>query len=62
MSSSVVHDPRVHDSRLVADGPYRYLRNPLYLGDVLVAFGIGAGGQPQRFLLMLLAFPFFSTG
>jgi protein-S-isoprenylcysteine O-methyltransferase Ste14 len=39
MSSSVVHDPRVHDSRLVADGPYRYLRNPLYLGMILIAFG-----------------------
>lgn len=49
MSSSVVHDPRVHDSRLVADGPYRYLRNPLYLGVILIAWRNRPGGQPRRF-------------
>jgi protein-S-isoprenylcysteine O-methyltransferase Ste14 len=59
MSSSVVHDPRVHDSRLVADGPYRYLRNPLYLGVVLVAFGFALAASRWGFVLLMLAIPFF---
>src|ERR1039458_6078090 len=26
---------------LVADGPYRYVRNPLYFGNILLAIGFG---------------------
>lgn len=32
---------RVQTSRLVADGPYRYVRNPLYFGNILLAIGFG---------------------
>ncbi len=32
---------RVQTARLVADGPYRYVRNPLYLGNILLAIGFG---------------------
>jgi protein-S-isoprenylcysteine O-methyltransferase Ste14 len=32
----------VHTSRLVADGPYRYVRNPLYFGNILLAIGFGS--------------------
>ena len=41
LRGDIVHDMALHSHRLVADGPYRYLRNPLYLGTILMAAGIG---------------------
>ena len=40
LRADVVFDTKVHSDRLVADGPYRHLRNPLYLGNLIVAAGI----------------------
>jgi protein-S-isoprenylcysteine O-methyltransferase Ste14 len=37
LHSSVVHDSELHTERLMADGPYRYVRNPLHLGLILLA-------------------------
>ncbi len=37
----VVHDSRVRAETLVADGPFRYTRNPLYFGSLLAVFGAG---------------------
>jgi protein-S-isoprenylcysteine O-methyltransferase Ste14 len=59
MRSSVVHDARVRDSRLVADGPYRHLRNPLYLGIILLAFGVGFAASRSGFVVLVLAITFF---
>lgn len=41
LNAAVMVDGQVHTSRLLADGPYRYVRNPLYLGNVLLALGVG---------------------
>jgi protein-S-isoprenylcysteine O-methyltransferase Ste14 len=37
----VVVSMRLQTSRLVADGPYRFVRNPLYLGNIMIAFAMG---------------------
>lgn len=35
LGSEVVHDRNLHSESVVAGGPYRYVRNPLYLGTGL---------------------------
>jgi protein-S-isoprenylcysteine O-methyltransferase Ste14 len=39
LKASVMGDWKLHTDRLVADGPYRYVRNPLYFGNILMALG-----------------------
>jgi protein-S-isoprenylcysteine O-methyltransferase Ste14 len=41
LRTDVVHDTKLHTETLVADGPYRYVRNPLYLGTFLLSIGLG---------------------
>jgi len=65
LHSEIVHDTVVHTNALVADGPFRHVRNPLYLGVLLLMLGmsllasrLGAlvlvlGGVP--FILRLIA-------
>jgi hypothetical protein len=40
LQTEVVHDARLRTEKLVADGPYRHLRNPLYFGNMLLAAGV----------------------
>jgi len=41
LRTEVVHDSSQHSEALVADGPFRYVRNPLYLANLPVAAGFG---------------------
>jgi protein-S-isoprenylcysteine O-methyltransferase Ste14 len=41
LHSNVVHDAKLHSGVLVADGPFRYVRNPLYFGGIVSSFGVG---------------------
>ena len=41
LRAEVVSDSNVRTERLVADGPFRYTRNPLYLGLLIGVFGAG---------------------
>jgi protein-S-isoprenylcysteine O-methyltransferase Ste14 len=54
LNSEVMVDMRLHTSRLVADGPYRYLRNPLYFGNILLAIGFGLMASPTGFFILVL--------
>jgi protein-S-isoprenylcysteine O-methyltransferase Ste14 len=40
LSTSVVKAPSLHGTTVVADGPYRHVRNPLYLGTWLHTFAL----------------------
>lgn len=58
--ASSYHAPGVvmkHDvvtDRLTIAGPYRYVRNPLYVGNVTLSLGIGLLGPPVATLLIFL--------
>jgi len=54
LNPEVMMDPHVQSSRLVADGPYRYVRNPLYFGNILLAVGFGLMASQVGFLILLL--------
>ena len=42
LQASVVYAAEVKSASLVADGPYRYVRNPLYFANVLMIIAMGA--------------------
>lgn len=51
----IVHDTGQHSHALVADGPYRYTRNPLYFAALPMAIGIGLMASRAGFLFMVIA-------
>jgi len=55
LRTEVVHDTAQHSEALVADGPFRYVRNPLYLGNLPMAAGIGVLASRSGFIFLLLA-------
>jgi len=55
LRTEVVHDTAQHSEALVADGPFRYTRNPLYLGNLPMAAGIGVLASVSGFIFLLLA-------
>jgi protein-S-isoprenylcysteine O-methyltransferase Ste14 len=63
-ASAYLQSERVHDSNLrtegvVADGPYRHLRNPLYLGNLLLAVGMGLLMSRLGFAVVVLGHAIF---
>jgi protein-S-isoprenylcysteine O-methyltransferase Ste14 len=59
LQSNTVQDPAMHLDAIVADGPYRHLRNPLYLGAILLAFGLALLTPWPGFLVVTIGFTIF---
>ena len=55
LRTSIVHDTSQHSEAVVADGPFRYTRNPLYLASLLMAIGIGMLASRTGFAFLVLA-------
>ena len=55
LRADVVHDTAQHSEALVADGPFRFTRNPLYLANLPMAAGIGVLASRAGFIFLVLA-------
>lgn len=54
LRTDVVQDPNLRAETVLADGPYRYVRNPLYLGNILLAIGMGLLASRVGFAFIVL--------
>lgn len=59
LGASIVHSGELHAGQAMVAGPYRYLRNPLYLGSVLFALGVSILMPPSGAAVFLLAIAVF---
>lgn len=55
LRTDVVHDTAQHSEALIADGPFRHTRNPLYLANLPMAAGIGVLASRTGFFFLVLA-------
>ena len=55
LRTDVVHDTQQHSEALVADGPFRYVRNPLYLANIPMAAGLGVLASRLGWLFIVAA-------
>lgn len=54
LGSGVVQDSSMHGDRIVAAGPYRYMRNPLYLGTFLHTIALALLMMPSGALFTII--------
>ena len=55
LRTEVVHDAKQHSEALVADGPYRHVRNPLYLANLPLAAGVGMMASRSGWFFLVVA-------
>lgn len=59
LQAEVMRDGLVHTEKLLADGPYRHVRNPLYLGNILMALGVGLMASRVGFMILSVGMTIF---
>ena len=60
LRTDVMQDASLHAEKIVADGPYRHMRNPLYLGGMMLAVGMGLLMSRLGFVFAVVGVIFFS--
>lgn len=60
LRADVVYATQLKTQSLVADGPYRHVRNPLYFANILMAIGMGAMMSRSGFVLAVAVMMLFS--
>ena len=55
LQADVVYASEVKTQTVVADGPYRHVRNPLYFANIIMAFGMGAMMSRPGFFVVVVA-------
>lgn len=59
LGSSIVQSGAMHAGQVMAAGPYRYVRNPLYIGTFLFALGVSILMPPSGAIVFLVAMALF---
>jgi protein-S-isoprenylcysteine O-methyltransferase Ste14 len=59
LGREVVHDHALHSETLRADGPYRHVRNPLYLGNIIMAIALSVFVPWIGLPIILIGIPLF---
>jgi protein-S-isoprenylcysteine O-methyltransferase Ste14 len=54
LRTEIVHDISMHSDALVADGPFRHVRNPLYLANLFLAAGFGVMASRLGWVVMIV--------
>jgi protein-S-isoprenylcysteine O-methyltransferase Ste14 len=55
LRANVVYADKIKTASVVADGPFRFVRNPLYLANVLMSVGMGVMMSRSGFCLCVVA-------
>ncbi len=59
LQASVVYDSRMHAEGIVADGPFRYVRNPLYIGTIFHMLALVLLMSPAGAIFVVVAVQIF---
>ncbi len=53
LGAGVMRDHDLHTEKVTAEGPFRFVRNPLYLGNILMALGFGVTASLPGWILLV---------
>jgi protein-S-isoprenylcysteine O-methyltransferase Ste14 len=59
LSAGVVHSGAMHGDQVMAAGPYRYMRNPLYLGSIFFGLSVAILMPPSGALVFIVLMSVF---
>ncbi len=59
LNAGVVYASKLKSASLVADGPYRHVRNPLYFANALMVVGLGTMMSRAGFIIVIPAMVIF---